>query len=492
MIPFWGRKSPRGYSGAGRWRKPLLLPLLAVLAAVLVALPQGPAAAQSPPAVSAVSVSVSSLNSAVATLSIENHDGTLTTFHVRYRPSADTTWTTETTSSSTETATHAITGLTPSTEYQLLASAARSFPNTDATKETTFTTLANNAPAFTAAEISRSIYENTAPGYDVGDPLTATDHDIAQGDSISYTLGGTDAASFSISSATGQLTVGTGVVVDYETKTSYSVTVTASDLYSGTATIAVTVQVVDIDEVGLLSRLVFVVGAGSGGRYGYSSTDSYGTLESGDFNRGLLADDTDRTVAQVYEDNDGFWYLYYSGGDADQWLSDQGALDAITVTVLYEDGRDERNFVLGGFIEEVLTGNGLKLDPPIPARDWASRETEEVAIEFRHRGQVITPPGPGVLTEPLGEEGSFVEFLSETTPGGPVMAQTMMVIMVYAVFIFKAPASPWGIIAAAVVLVMTPWVPVLFGYGSTMAGGIVLVNMVAGAYSFKVFAARTE
>ena len=244
-------------------------------------------------------------------------------------------------------------------------------------------------------------------------------------------------------------------------------------------------------EVGLLSRIVFVVGAGQGGRYGYSSPDSYGTLVSG-FNRGLLADDTDRTVAKIYEDNDGFWYFFYSGGDKDQWLSNQDALDAITVTVFYEDGRDERHFVLGGFIEEVLTGNGLKLDPPIPSRDWESRDTQEVAIEFRRYIAAVLPTDPVVLVDPPGTEGSFVRFLSETTPGGPIVGQSLIVIIVYIMFLRGAPSTPMGIIMSAVVLILTPWVPVLFGYGDPLAAGIIFVNVLAGAYCYKVFVARTE
>ena len=45
---------------------------------------------------------------------------------------------------------------------------------------------------------------------------------------------------------------------------------------------------------------------------------------------------------------------------------------------------------------------------------------------------------------------------------------------------------------AAIVLVMTPWIPVFFGYGSTLAAVIILVNVAAGAFTYKVFAARTE
>ena len=59
-------------------------------------------------------------------------------------------------------------------------------------------------------------------------------------------------------------------------------------------------------------------------------------------------------------------------------------------------------------------------------------------------------------------------------------------------FMLTAPATPWSLIMGAVVLTMTGWVPVLFGFGSTIAASIVAVNVVVGAYTYKAWAARTE
>ena len=52
--------------------------------------------------------------------------------------------------------------------------------------------------------------ENTPPGVNIGDPISATDDgreddDIEFGDTLTYSLGGTDAASFDIDPSTGQL-----------------------------------------------------------------------------------------------------------------------------------------------------------------------------------------------------------------------------------------------------------------------------------------------
>ena len=93
----------------------------------------------------------------------------------------------------------------------------------------------NNAPVFTAGtSTTRSIAENTASGVNIGSPIAATDADT--GDTLTYTLGGTDAASFRIVSTSGQLR--TNAALDYETKSSYSVSVSVSDGNGGSDSIA--------------------------------------------------------------------------------------------------------------------------------------------------------------------------------------------------------------------------------------------------------------
>ena len=97
----------------------------------------------------------------------------------------------------------------------------------------------NRAPMFIEdSPTTRFIEENTAPGFAIGNPVSATNEDD---DTLEYTLGGTDGASFSIDSATGQLK--TSDPLNYEVKDSYSVLVTASDNEGDTAEITVTISV---------------------------------------------------------------------------------------------------------------------------------------------------------------------------------------------------------------------------------------------------------
>ena len=104
---------------------------------------------------------------------------------------------------------------------------------------------ANNAPVFTAgSSTTRSIAENTANGTNIGSPISATD---ADNNTLTYSLGGTDAASFNIVSTSGQLQ--TNTALDYETRNSYFVTVSVSDGNGGSDSITVTINVTDVTEI---------------------------------------------------------------------------------------------------------------------------------------------------------------------------------------------------------------------------------------------------
>ena len=103
----------------------------------------------------------------------------------------------------------------------------------------------NNPPAFSADTAARSVAENTAAGQNVGAALTATDDD---GHTLTYTLEGTDAASFGILSASGQIRTRTGVTYNHEAKSTHTVVVKADDGNGGTDTVTVTITVTDVDE----------------------------------------------------------------------------------------------------------------------------------------------------------------------------------------------------------------------------------------------------
>ena len=106
-------------------------------------------------------------------------------------------------------------------------------------------TPGNARPTFTEGSATdRSILENSAFGNNVGDPVAATD---ADGDTLTYTLGGADAGPFDIDGGTGQITVGAGTTLDFETQTTYTVVVTATDIFDVTDSVTVTISVTNVD-----------------------------------------------------------------------------------------------------------------------------------------------------------------------------------------------------------------------------------------------------
>ena len=181
------------------------------------------------------------------------------------------------------------------------------------------------APAFTeGASASRSVAENTAAGQDVGLPLAATD---ADGDPLTYALGGTDAGHFALSG--NQLR--TSGALDYESRSSYSVTVTVSDGMGGTDSIDVTITVTDVDET---AAPAFTEGASA------SRSVTENTAAGQDIGLPLAATDADGDPLTYALGGTDAGHFALSG---DQ-LRTSGALDyesrsSYSVTVTVSDGK---------------------------------------------------------------------------------------------------------------------------------------------------------
>ncbi len=108
------------------------------------------------------------------------------------------------------------------------------------------TVMSNTAPVFADATATREVPENSAADTAVGAVVTADDADT--GDTLDYTLGGTDASSFDIDSGTGQIKTVSSGTYNYEAaQNTYSVTVTASD-GTDNDSIVVTINLTDVDE----------------------------------------------------------------------------------------------------------------------------------------------------------------------------------------------------------------------------------------------------
>ena len=136
-------------------------------------------------------------------------------------------------------------------------------------------TPSNEPPSFGGAGTDRSIAENSEAGAAIGEPVAASDDtDTA----LTYSLGGVDAGSFAIDGI-GQLSVGDGVQLDYESKTQYSVTVSAADSAGASAAIDVAITVTDVNDPSIVLIMADDAGYEVFGAYG---TTQYSTPELDD------------------------------------------------------------------------------------------------------------------------------------------------------------------------------------------------------------------
>ena len=126
--------------------------------------------------------------------------------------------------------------------YTVTVTARDPFGLTDAITVTITVTNVNEPPEFPSSESGvRAVSKTAGPGTNVGAPVAATDPDA--GDTLTYRLSGTNAASFAIDEHTGQITVGAGTVLNPEIQPSYAVRVTARDSSGDSDEIDVTITV---------------------------------------------------------------------------------------------------------------------------------------------------------------------------------------------------------------------------------------------------------
>ena len=192
--------------------------------------------------------------------------------------------------------------------YTVTVTATDTFGLTDTIAVTITVTDVNEAPEFPTETGARSVAENTAAGQSIGGPVEATDED--PGDTLFYSLGGTDAASFTIDELTGQISVGDGTTLNFEgKKKSYTVTVSVRDSKdaSGNAdtatddTIDVTITVTNVNEAPVVTG---------------PATPTFAENGTGTVDTYTATDPEGKTIS---------WYLQ-SGGDSDSFEIDGGVL----------------------------------------------------------------------------------------------------------------------------------------------------------------------
>ena len=117
----------------------------------------------------------------------------------------------------------------------------------------------NEPPMFELAAIELDVDENPPANTDIGDPIAATDPESA---TLTYSLSGADSDLFEIESSSGQISVGAGTVLDFESPSdadgdnNYELVVQVTDGQdadgnpddSVDATISLTVAITDVNE----------------------------------------------------------------------------------------------------------------------------------------------------------------------------------------------------------------------------------------------------
>ena len=173
----------------------------------------------------------------------------ITNYDLEYRKGTSGAFTEQT--SITETS-YTITDLEANESYQVRVTANSAEQSSQPSLPGTGDTMpANTDPVFSTDSLKRNVDENTPEGRNIGSAIRATESD--SGDMLTYSLvdpdpndDGDDEDSFDIDEGTGQLK--TKAVLDHEAKSSYAVTVAATDQKRASDTIEVTITVNDVNE----------------------------------------------------------------------------------------------------------------------------------------------------------------------------------------------------------------------------------------------------
>jgi hypothetical protein len=108
----------------------------------------------------------------------------------------------------------------------------------------------NEAPAISNPAVLREVAENSPAATLVGVAIAATDQDVADTvelGTLTLAVSGTESTNFAIDN-NGQITVAAGAVLDYETKTSYTFQITASDSVDHNIEHDVTIGITNVNE----------------------------------------------------------------------------------------------------------------------------------------------------------------------------------------------------------------------------------------------------
>ena len=228
----------------------------------------------------------------------------------------------------------------------------------------------NDAPAFgSTGDAQRTVAENSPAGTAVGAPVAADDADA--GDTLIYTLTGGEGL-FRIDRAGGQVRVDDGAVLDHEDRSSYEVTVTATDTSTASDSVLVDITVTDVDEPPEAADDRATLSEDIPARIDVLAND---TDPDGEDLSIVLRDRPDNGTAAVEADNTVTYTpdADYHGIDTFTYRASDGRhFDEATVTVIVEPVNDAPAFgSTAGAERTVATGAaaGTPVGAPVAADD---------------------------------------------------------------------------------------------------------------------------
>ena len=273
----------------------------------------------------------------------------------------------------------------------------------------------NSAPGFPSTENgARSFPENSGAGENVGDPVAATDEDD---DNLTYTLGGTDTASFQIL-GTGQIQTKSGQTYDYEDKSTYLVRVTANDGNGGTDTQEVTITVDNVEEPGTVTLSTNQPSARTAITASLTDLDGGVTGTTWQWQKSS-------TVQGAYSNIDGVTSDTYTPADEDVG-------DYLRATASYTDGHDSGKSAQATTTQAVRAGEnrppefsaasdtrsfaentaaGENIGPPVTATDPDTSDSLTYTLEGTHKDSFQIVSNNGQIQTKAGET-----YDHETTP----------------------------------------------------------------------------
>ena len=292
-----------------------------------------------------------------------------------------------------------ITGLQRGKLYQVQVQARNAEATGEWSQSGEARTRPNRAPELDENTLpdSFSVDEGKSPGQGIGSAYTATDPDS---DPVSYTLAGDDAGVLTIASTTGQIQVGEGHTLDYESPAdknrdnTYNIEIVAADGYSGTDKLTVTISVINIDEPGTLIL-------------------STATPSVGEELTAVLSDPDGSVTNEVWrwqsaQDADSPAWVDISGADSDSYtVADVDGGKLLRAVVSYTDGQGA-----GKSAESASSAvDALNRAPSFPS-DTTSRSVLENTAAGQPVGDplIVTDPDRDPLTVSLSGDSNPFDF----------------------------------------------------------------------------------